>query len=86
MESFQNIRKEYFKNPLMGYFNIKCLRNKIIDPRKIVKYLELDYFVLREKKKMMKTFYHNNLLLSTLRLALGKMGIVIRNCQTGFYL
>ena len=51
MESFQNIRKEYFKNPLMGYFNIKCLRNKIIDPRKIVKYLELDYFVLREKKK-----------------------------------
>ena len=34
MESFQNIRKEYFKNP-----------------RKIVKYLELDYFVLSEKKK-----------------------------------
>ena len=39
MESFQNIRKEYFKNP-----------------RKIVKYLELDYFVLSEKKKNDENF------------------------------
>ena len=36
MESFRNIRKKYFKNPLMGYLNINSLRNKIIDLREIV--------------------------------------------------
>ena len=34
----------------MGYLNINSLRNKIIDLRKIVKYSELDYCVIRETK------------------------------------
>ena len=50
MESFRNMRKKYFKNPLMGSFNINNLRNKITDLREIVKYLELDYYVIRETK------------------------------------
>ena len=50
MESFWNIRKKYFKNPLLGYLNINNLRNKIIDLREIVKYLELDYFVISQVK------------------------------------
>ena len=36
-ESFRNIRKEYFKNTLMGYLNINSLRNKIVDLREIAK-------------------------------------------------
>ena len=48
MESFPNIRKKYLKNPLVGYLKINSLRNKIIDLREIVKYLELDYFVISE--------------------------------------
>ena len=50
MESFRNIWKKYFKNPLMGYLNINSLRNKIIELRKIVKYSELDYCVISETK------------------------------------
>ena len=34
----------------MGYFNINSLRNKITDLREIVKYLELDHFVISETK------------------------------------
>ena len=30
MENFQNMKKKYFKNPLMGYLNINSLTNKII--------------------------------------------------------
>ena len=40
MESFQNLRKKHFKNPLMGYLNINSLINKITDLRETVKYLE----------------------------------------------
>ena len=50
MESYRNIKKKYFKNPLMGYLNINNLRNKTIDLREIAKYLELDYFVISETK------------------------------------
>ena len=50
MERFWNIRKKYFENPLMDYFKINSLRNKIIDLREIVKYVELDYFVIGETK------------------------------------
>ena len=49
MENFQNMKKKYFKNPLMGHLNINSLRNKII-VREIVKHLELDYFVISETK------------------------------------
>ena len=34
----------------MGYLNINSIRNKIIDLREIVKYLELDSFVISETK------------------------------------
>ena len=30
MENFQNMKKKYFKNPLMGHLNINSLTNKII--------------------------------------------------------
>ena len=33
MESFGNIRKKYFKNPLLGYLDINNLRNKTISKR-----------------------------------------------------
>ena len=72
MESFRNIRKKDFKNPLMGYLNINSLRNKIVDLREIVKYLELDYLVISQK--LMKAFYHSSLLL---RLGQGKIGTVM---------
>ena len=49
MENFQNMKKKYFKNPLMGHLNINSLRNKII-VTEIVKHLELDYFVISETK------------------------------------
>ena len=48
MEDLRNIRKKYFKNSLTGYLNINSPRNKILDLREIVKYLELGYFVLSE--------------------------------------
>ena len=50
MESFWNIRKKDFENPLIDYLKINSLRNKIIDLREIVKYVELDYFVIGETK------------------------------------
>ena len=34
----------------MDYLRINSLRNKIIDLREIVKYVELDYFVIGETK------------------------------------
>ena len=34
-ECFRKIRKEYFKNPVMGYLNINSLRNEIIGLREI---------------------------------------------------
>ena len=49
-ESFRIFRKKHFKNTLMDYLNINCLRNKIIDLREIVKHLELDYVVISETK------------------------------------
>ena len=45
----QILQNEYLKinkNPLIGYLNINSLRNKIIDFRKIIQYLNLEYFVL----------------------------------------
>ena len=72
MESFRNIRKKYFKNPLMGYLNINSLRNKIVDLREIVKCLELDYLVISQK--LMKGFYHSSLLWI---LGQGKIGTVM---------
>ena len=38
------------ENPLLGYLSINSLRNKIIDLREIIHYLNLDYFVLSETK------------------------------------
>ena len=40
----------YPKNPLIAYFNINSLRNKIIDLGDIVSYLSPDYLVLSETK------------------------------------
>ena len=42
--------KKINENPLLGYLNINSLRNKIIDLREIIHYLNLDYFVLSETK------------------------------------
>ena len=35
---------------MIAYLNINSLRNKIIDLREIISYLQLDYFVLSETK------------------------------------
>ena len=38
------------KNPMIGYLNIKSLRNKLTDLKVILKYLSLDCFILSETK------------------------------------
>ena len=43
-------RLKFNKNPLVGYLNINSLGNKIINLKKIIQYLNLDYFVLSENK------------------------------------
>ena len=45
-----DFRLKYPQNSLIAYLNINSLRNKIIDHRKIISYLQLDYFVLSETK------------------------------------
>ena len=50
MESFRNVIKNVLKALWIGYLNINSLRNKIIDLKEIIKYLELDYFVISETK------------------------------------
>ena len=43
-------RLKYVNNPLIGYLNINGLRNKIVDLKKIILELSLDYLVLSETK------------------------------------
>ena len=43
-------RLKYPTNPLIGYLNIKSLRNKIIDVREVIGKFSLDYFVISEIK------------------------------------
>ena len=43
-------RLKFNKNSRVGYLNITSLRNKIINLREIIRYLNLDYFVLNEPK------------------------------------
>ena len=45
-----DLRLKNLRNLLIGYLNINSLRNKIIDLREIISYLQLDYFVLSETK------------------------------------
>ena len=49
-ETLREIRLKYVNNPLIGYSNIKSLRNKITDLREIILELSLDYLVVRETK------------------------------------
>ena len=48
LQMLRNERLKFNKNPRLGYLNINSLRNKIIDLREIIQYLNLDYFVLKE--------------------------------------
>ena len=50
LQILHDLRLKYPKNLLIGYLNINSLRNKIIDLREIISYLQLDYFVLSETK------------------------------------
>ena len=45
-----DFRLKYPRNSLIAYLNINSLRNKIIDHREVISYLQLDYFVLSETK------------------------------------
>ena len=67
-------RKKHFKISLMGYLNINSIRNKIIDLREIVKYLELDSFVISETKNNesfpSQQFAMDGLLLGKIRTAI----------------
>ena len=81
MESFRNIKRKYFKSPLVGYLIINSLRNKIIDLREIIKFLELDYFVISETKSM-KAFHHGNLLMYNIEIRARKD----RNCHSSGWL
>ena len=48
LEILQDTRLMYIKIPLTGFFNTKCLRNKITDVRKILHNLSPGYLVLSE--------------------------------------
>ena len=50
LQSLHDLRLNYPRKILFGYLNISCLRNKIIDLREIISYLQLDYFFLSETK------------------------------------
>ena len=50
LQILHDLRLNYPRNLLFGYLNINSLRNKIIDVREIISYLQLDYFVLSETK------------------------------------
>ena len=50
IQILHDLRLKYPRNLLIGYLNINSLRNKIIDFREIISYLQLDYFVLSETK------------------------------------
>ena len=50
LQILHDFRLKYPRNLLIGYLNINSLRNKIIDLREIISYLQLDYFVLSETK------------------------------------
>ena len=50
LQIFSKNRLKYPTNPLIGYFNIKSLRKKIIDVRGVIGKLSLDYFVFSETK------------------------------------
>ena len=50
LQILQEDRIKFHNNPLLGYFNINSLRNKVTDLRIIFKDLSLDYFVLSETK------------------------------------
>ena len=48
LQMLRNERLKFNKNPLVGHLNVNSLRNKIIDLREIIQYLNLDYSVLSE--------------------------------------
>ena len=50
LQMVQNERLKSNKNTLVGYLNSNSLRNKIINLRKIIQYLNLNYFVLNKTK------------------------------------
>ena len=50
LQILHDFRLKYPQNLLIAYLNINSLRNKIIDLREIISYLQLDYFVLSETK------------------------------------
>ena len=51
LQQLQEEKLKHHKNPLIGYFNINSLRNKIADLRVTRKsFLSLDYLILSETK------------------------------------
>ena len=48
LQLLHNERLKVDKNPLVGYLNINSLRNKTFILRKIIQYLNFDYFVLSD--------------------------------------
>ena len=46
----QKDRRQYLNNPLIGYFNINRIRNKIADLQIIIQNIPPDYLVLSETK------------------------------------
>ena len=50
LQFLRKLRSKYPRNPLLGYLNINSPRNKIIDVRKLIGRLQLDYFVISETK------------------------------------
>ena len=64
-EDLRENRLKYVNNPLIGYLNIKSLRNKIADLRESILKLSLEYLVLSKTLIILKILqvlikYHTN--------------------------
>ena len=64
-EASRENRLKYVNNPLIGYLNIKSLRNKIVDLMEIILKLSLEYLVLSKTLIILKILqvlikYHTN--------------------------
>ena len=64
-EALRENRLKYVNNPLIGYLNIKSLRNKIVDLMKIILKLSLEYLALSKTLIILKILqvlikYHTN--------------------------
>ena len=58
-EALRENRLKYVNNPLIGYLNIKSLRNKIVDLMEIILKLSLEYLALSKTLQVLIKHHTN---------------------------